>query len=92
MKPFATALFAILLAAGAQTRGDAGRLLKAAKNAELVDGNLDSAIKQYRAIVAKYAKSDRGAAAAALIGMADCYRKMGESTIAATPCTMIFVT
>jgi Tol biopolymer transport system component len=76
---FVVTMLAMVLAAGAQTRDDADRLLKAAKNTELVDGNLNAAIKQYGAIVAKYAKTDRGAAATALVRMADCYRKMGDA-------------
>ena len=79
MKRLATALIITLLAAGAQTRSDADHLLKAAQNAELVDGNLNAAIKQYGAIVSKFAKNDRGIAAMALVRMADCYRKMGDA-------------
>jgi len=79
MRRFATAILAAMLVAGAQTRDDAERMLKAAQNTELVDGNLNAAIKQYGAIVAKFAKSDRGAAATALVLMADCYRKMGNA-------------
>src|ERR1043166_7951135 len=71
-------LLAAILTANAQT-GDAGRLLKAARNLELVDGDLNGAIKQYTAIGAKYAKSDRASAAMALIYLAECYQKKGDA-------------
>jgi Tol biopolymer transport system component len=79
MKHIAAAILAAALMAGAQTRDDADRLLKAAQNTELVDGNLNAAIKQYGALVAKYAKTDRTVTATALVRMADCYRKMGDA-------------
>src|SRR5437016_5701089 len=74
---------AVLLFAPAHARqsgkGDAERLLKAAQNTELVDGNPQAAIKQYQAIVAKYGKTDRAVAASALIHLAKCYEKMGNA-------------
>jgi Tol biopolymer transport system component len=79
MKSIVVVILAAGLAALAQTRDDAVRLLKAAQNTELVDGNLNVAIKQYGAIVAKYAKTDRGVAATALVRMADCHRKLGDA-------------
>src|ERR1035437_4950768 len=79
MKRIAIAILAALLVAGAQTWNEAERLLAAAKNTELVDGNMGAAIKQYGAIVSKYGKTDRAAAAAALVRMAECYRKTGDA-------------
>src|SRR5262245_35515650 len=77
MKAIVTAILAAVLAASAQT-GEAARQLKAARNAELVDGDLNAAIKQYATIVAKYVKTDRTVTSMALIHMADCYQKMGN--------------
>ena len=79
MKRIATAMLAAMLVAGAQTRDEAARLLKAAKNVELVDGDLKGAIRQYQAIAGKYAKTDRAAAAMALVRMAEAYQKMGDA-------------
>ena len=78
MKRIAIAIVAAALLAGAQSRDDAGRLLKAAHNTELVDGDLNGAIKQYSAIVSKY-KSDRAVVATALVRLAECYQKMGDA-------------
>ena len=44
----------------------------------VVDGDLNGAIKQYGAIVSKY-KADRGVAATALVRMAECYQKLGDT-------------
>lgn len=70
-------LLAAVLASGAQKQDDAERQLKAAMNTELVDGNINSAIEQYKAIIAKFPK-DRAIDADALIHMADCYQKLGN--------------
>src|SRR5829696_6257453 len=58
---------------------DADRMLKAAMNAELVDGNVKGAIDQYKRIVDRYAKSDRATAARALLRMAEAYQKLGDA-------------
>ncbi len=83
MKAIITAILAAVLAAilvaGAQTKGEAERMFKAAKNAELVDGNLKAAIEQYDTIVAKFSKTDRAASADALVRMAECYTKLGDT-------------
>src|SRR5687768_4956182 len=78
MKAIVTAILAAVLAASAQT-GEAARQLNAARNAELVDGDLNAAIKQYAAIVSKYAKTDRAVTAMAMVHMAECYQKMGNA-------------
>lgn len=73
----ATALAAVAVA---QTgTSDAARQLKAAVNEELVNGDLNSAIKQYAAIAAKYAKTDRPTAAMALVHEAEAYQKLGDA-------------
>jgi thioredoxin-like negative regulator of GroEL len=74
-------LLALVAAAGlmaADTAGQANLMMEAARKKEVVDGDLNGAIKQYAEIVARF-KSDRAATAAALVGMADCYQKMGNS-------------
>ena len=75
MKSILIGTLAAILAAGAQSN-EAERQLKAAMNAELVNGDLKTAIKQYGEIAAKY-KNDRAVAAMALVRMADAYHKMG---------------
>jgi Tol biopolymer transport system component len=53
--------------------------LQAAMRMAAVEGDLNGAIKQYGAIVAKYAQTDRAVTAMALVRMAECYRKMGNA-------------
>ena len=79
MKRILITILAAALVAGAQTRNDAERLLKAAQNTDVVDGNLKAAIEQYNAIAVKYENSDRAATATALIRMAECYSKLGTT-------------
>jgi Tol biopolymer transport system component len=74
------AMTAMLLMAhaGAQTRSGADAMFEAARQKETLEGNLTGAIKEYGAILAKY-KGDRGITAMALVRMAECYQKMGDS-------------
>lgn len=58
---------------------EAARRLKAAMNAELVSGDLNTAIKEYTAIAAKYEKTDRATAAMALVREAEAYQKLGDA-------------
>jgi len=51
------------------------RLLKAAMNTELVNGDLKAAIEQYRKVAAG---GNRTLAAQALLRMAECYEKLGD--------------
>jgi Tol biopolymer transport system component len=55
---------------------DAARLLKAAINTEMVDGNPKAAIDQYKKVAAS---GDRALAAQALLRMAGCYQKLGDA-------------
>src|SRR2546428_7593224 len=73
-------LAGMLLAGGivAQQKKQQEIDLQAAIRKETVDGDLKGAIKQYGAIVAKYAK-DRAVTAMALVHMGECYQKMGDS-------------
>src|SRR3954462_12495941 len=77
MKSVLLGALAVILATGAQSN-EAERQLKAAMNAELVNGDLKTAIKQYGEIAAKN-KNDRAVSAMALVRMAEAYRKMGDS-------------
>lgn len=71
-----TALLAI--SAPAQT-SDGARALAAAQQKENIEGDVKGAIAQYQAIAAKYAKTDRSAAAMALVDMAEAYQKLGDT-------------
>ena len=73
-----TAVAALALAA-AQQPNPAQVLLEAAKKKEVVDGDLKAAIKQYGDIAARYGKSDRAVAATALVRVAECHAKLGDS-------------
>jgi len=76
MRPILIAVVATVLATGADKAQDAERMLKAAMNTELVDGNLKIAIEQYK----KVAQSGvRPLAAQALLHMAGCYQKLGDA-------------
>jgi Tol biopolymer transport system component len=74
-----TALASVMLAAGADRNPNAERLLKAAMNTELVDGNVKAAIDQYKRIVDQYGRTDRATAAQALLRMAEAYQKLGDA-------------
>lgn len=69
----------VLLAGGviAQQKRQQDIDLQAAIRTETVDGDLNGAIKQYGAIVAKY-KADRVVTAMALVHMAECYQKLDD--------------
>ncbi len=79
MKRIITAIPAAILVASAQTKGEAERMLKAAQNAEVVDGDLKAAIEQYDEIVTKFEKTNRSITASALVRMAGCYTKLGDT-------------
>ena len=74
-------IMAVLVAAtvvAARQSGPAQAMFEAARKMEVVDGDLNGAIKQYQAIVDKY-KTDRSVTATALVQMAGCYEKLGQS-------------
>ncbi|MBL8294245.1 MAG: PD40 domain-containing protein [Bryobacterales bacterium] len=77
MKSILIGALTAVLAAGAQS-SEAERQLKAAMNAEMMNGDLQAAIKQYGDIAAKY-KTDRAVAAMALVRMAEAYQKKGDA-------------
>lgn len=75
MKRNLISLIVVTLSWGADKTADVERQLKAAINTELVDGNLKSAIEQYK----KVAQSGvRSLAAQALLHLAEAYEKQGE--------------
>lgn len=71
-------LLALLLLALTLSAQRADSLLQSAMKKESVDGNLPAAIADYKKALAA-AKSDRALAAKALYGLAQCYRKQGDS-------------
>jgi len=75
IKLAAASLLVAGLALGAQKQDSVERQLKAARNTELVDGNLKAAIDQYK----KVAQSGvRSLEAQALLYMAEAYQKLGD--------------
>src|SRR5262249_35223422 len=71
----------LLLAGGlsAQKFDSAAAMLRAATDKAQVDGDLKAAIRQYQAIVDKFAQTDRAVVAQALVRMAECYQKLGDA-------------
>lgn len=69
----------LLLTAGAGAQQRPQDLdLQAAIRTETALGDLKKAIAEYQRIVDRYAKTDRAAAANALVRMAECYQKLGD--------------
>lgn len=69
----------VIIPAAAQKNESARAMLEAAKQKQTLEGDLAGAIRQYQAIVDKYSKTDRAAAADALVAMAACYQKQGDT-------------
>src|SRR5688572_19165414 len=61
----------------AQPAATAASLLEAATQAELVDGDLDAAIKLYQRVITSSA-NDRAAIAAGLLGLGRSYEQLGQ--------------
>ena len=76
MKRFLVVLTLVVALVSVVRAQDAARLYKTAMNTEMVDGNLKAAIEQYEKVVAA---NDRALAAQALLRMAECYQKLGNS-------------
>ena len=74
----ATALLAVVNL-DAQKPDPAAVMLEAARQKEIVEGDLNAAIKQYLAIASTYGKANRPAAAQALLRLAECYQKLGNN-------------
>src|SRR5262245_50835443 len=65
-----------IIATGAQKNTSAESMMAAARQKENIEGDLNAAIKQYKEIADKFAKTDKHTAAMALIYAADAYGKM----------------
>jgi Tol biopolymer transport system component len=73
-------LLLVLRAGGspvAQTRAEAEVLLQAASHVELVEGDLEKAIRLYREVVERF-KGERAVAATALVKIGAAYEKLGR--------------
>jgi len=77
IQPAIWILTVALLAWAAPNDKQAEVLLQAAMKLEMVDGNLDAAIQQYKKIMANHADS-RLVAAKALVQMGQCYERLGS--------------
>jgi Tol biopolymer transport system component len=76
---------AVVATAGVVAQSSEARAqLEAARKIETVDGNLPTAIKKYQEIANRFEKTERAVAAQALLRMAECYQKLGDSQSAAT--------
>ncbi len=64
--------------ATAQKNDQAEVLLQAALHKQLVDGDLEGAIQQYKNIMTNFS-SDRAATAKALVEMGECYEKLAKT-------------
>jgi Tol biopolymer transport system component len=76
MKRIALTFLTLVVIAAAPRAQDVDKLFKAAMNTELVDGNLQAAIEQYKKVVQT---GSRALAAQALLRMAECYQKLGDA-------------
>jgi len=76
VKRVLTGLMVAVIAAAADKSQDAERQLKVAMNTELLDGNLKVAIDQYKKVAQG---ANRPIAAQALLHMAECYQKLGDT-------------
>jgi hypothetical protein len=63
----------------APVQNTAQAALKSAMDKEVIDGDPEGAIEQYKKISDRYRRSDPATAAQALLRMADAYRKLGDS-------------
>jgi Tol biopolymer transport system component len=79
----ALVLVAIIAAASFTVAGQTQTvetMMEAAKKLEVVDGDLTGAIKQYQALVDRFGRSDRRAAAGALLRIAALYEKQKQAS------------
>jgi len=72
------ALVAASAAMSAQKADQPEMLLQAARAKQVVEGKLEEAIKIYRDVLAKYG-TNRPVAARALVGLGQCYEKLGDT-------------
>lgn len=78
MKYIALLACGLMLFAAPQKKADPELSLQAAIQTETVDGDLKSAIEQYKKVIAQ-AGTNRHVKAMALVHMAACYQKMGDA-------------
>lgn len=74
----AMVLLASRLGAQQPAPASASVLLEAANQKVALEGDARGAIKIYQDVVARFAKTDRAAAATAMLKMAECYEKIGD--------------
>ena len=67
-----------MVGVAAGQNGSAQAALETARKTAVLDGDLASAIKQYQAIVDRYATTDRAVAAQALLRIGDVHRQLGD--------------
>lgn len=77
----AVALVAASTAIFAQKADQAEALLQAARAKHVVEGKLDEAVAIYRDVLARYG-TNRPVAARALVGLGQCYEKLGAAQVA----------
>lgn len=71
-------VWVLLAAVAGLAFGQAEKMLEAARQKEVVDGDLKAAIEQYRKIAAQFAKQPE-VAAQALVKMGQCQEKLGQA-------------
>jgi Tol biopolymer transport system component len=76
---FFMAVLTLTAYVAAQKPGAAVTALEAAKQRAIVTGDVNAAIKQYRTLADRYAKSDPAVAAMALVLMAKAYEEQGSA-------------
>lgn len=69
---------AVVFPATAQTARPGAILLESARKKEIIDGDLEGAVRLYKEVFTKYS-SERSASAEALVGMARSYQKAGNA-------------
>jgi len=77
--PLLIALIAVTSLRASGQSQSAETMLEGARRLEVVDGDLKGAIKRYQAVVDRFSRTDRSAAARALLLMAEAYQTMGDA-------------
>ena len=65
-------------AISAAQSSQSGILLESARQKETLEGDLRGAIRIYQDIVNRFGRSDRAAAASAMLRIAECYERLGD--------------
>src|ERR1044071_734499 len=77
--PLLVILIAVASLSASGRSQSAETMLEGARRLEVVDGDLKGAIKQYQAVVDRFSRTDRSAAARALLLMAEAYQKVSDA-------------